>query len=73
MEIAAKLMALDIAMLALLSEHTKNVKLWERIERFTAEIIHDPAISEALADKIQDYLDSWRESAGPDADRPAAP
>ncbi|MBC2731363.1 hypothetical protein [Thiobacillus sp.] len=73
MEITAKLMALDIAALALLSEHANDVKFWERIERFTAEIIHDPAVSDALADKIQTYLDSWREAAGPEADRPAAP
>lgn len=72
-KITAKIMALDIAMLALLSEHAKDVKFWERIERFTADIIHDPAISAALADKIQDYLDSWREAAGPEADRPATP
>ncbi len=72
---AAKLAALDIAVLALLSEHTDNPKLWERIERFAAFTLHDP-LNETprdLAERIQDQLDSWRLAAGPEADRPATP
>lgn len=74
-EITAKLMALDIAALALLSEHANDVKFWERIERFAAFILHDPEneVPARLAEKIQDQLDSWRLTAGPEADRPAAP
>jgi len=74
-EITAKLMALDIVAIALISEHANNVKFWERIERFTAFILHDPEneVPAHLAEKIQDQLDSWRVTAGPEADRPAAP
>lgn len=74
-DFAVKLAALDIAVLALLSEHSDNPKLWERIERFTAFILHDP-LNETparLADRIQEQLDSWRLTAGPNADRPSAP
>lgn len=74
-DIAAKLMALDIAALALLSEHASDVKFWERIERFTAFILHDPSneVPPHLAEQIQDQLDAWRLAAGPDSDRPAVP
>lgn len=74
-DFAAKLMALDIAVLALLSEHADDVKFWERIERFTPFILHDPEneVPARLAKKIQDQLDWWRVTAGPEADRPAAP
>ena len=73
MEIEAKLLALDIAVLALLSEHAEDAKFWERIERFTAFILHDPSneVPLHLADQIQDQLDSWRLSAGLDSERPA--
>lgn len=73
MEIEAKLLALDIAVLALLSEHAEDVKLWERIERFTAFTLHDPEhqCPALLAEKVQDQLDSWRLAAGPDSERPA--
>ncbi|MDP1925749.1 MAG: hypothetical protein Q8K57_13325 [Thiobacillus sp.] len=73
MEITAKLMALDIAVLALLSEHSQDAKFWERIERFSAFILQDPSneVPPHLADQIQDQLDSWRLAAGPDSERPA--
>lgn len=73
--VAAKLAALDIAILALLSEHTDNPGLWDRIERFAAFTLHDPLneMPRHLAERIQDQLDSWRLAAGPESDRPATP
>ena len=76
--LAAKSTAMEIVMLALMRACREDKAFWERIELVTAFVLSQAGHHAApnvpmLADRVQDFLDSWRQAVAQDGQRPAPP
>lgn len=75
----AKAFATEIVLLALLREKREDPAFWQSLEKLTAVVMSmGLAGSEheeirQMAEKAQEFLDSWRQIAGEDPKVPAPP
>lgn len=71
----AKLVALEIVVIALMRQHRENPAFWDQVERIAALFndLHQmkgAGSAPRIADLIQDELDLWRSIAGQDGSSP---
>lgn len=71
----AKLVALEIVVLALMRQQRENPAFWDQVERIGALFndVHQmkgAGTAPQIADLIQDELDLWRSIAGQDGSSP---
>lgn len=78
--LAAKTLAMEVALLALLREQRDNQPFWESLDKLMQVVLcldhlgaHPNPDIAAMAESAQDFLDSWRSIAGTNPNGPAPP
>jgi len=79
-QLAAKTLAMEVVLLALLREKRGDTAFWARVDRVMQLTLtldglatHQQIDVRQMADSAQDFLDTWREIAGQNPNDPAPP
>ena len=74
-QIFIKVKALEIALIAMIREQPDQKAYWDRLEKFAAQTLADSDLMAypQITDGVQQQLDEWRHSIGPDPSQPYMP